>query len=308
MFSHRKVLVVGYGSIGSRHCRLLQEKGHTVAVVSKRPDVPFVAYKDVSSALKDFVPDFIIVSNSTVSHFPTLKNISDCNFQGAVLIEKPLFDNVTDQSCIPAFPVNVAYNLRFHPIIQKIRETISGKNIYSAQFYVGQYLPQWRPGTDYRRCYSAHASQGGGVLRDLSHELDLALWLTGSWKRVTALGGKFSDLEIDSDDVFCLLLETTNCPAVSIQVNYLDLNPRRKLLINGKDFSVQADLVSGKLAINDDIEKYDIDRDYTYSAQLEALLHKDSQTLCSYSQGMDVMTLIDAAEKAVRKETWVRKN
>ena len=48
-----------------------------------------------------------------------------------------------------------------------------------------------------------------------------------------ATGGKVSKLAISSDDMLCLLMETENCPAVSLQVNYLDLVPRREIIVNG---------------------------------------------------------------------------
>ncbi|MGX9365350.1 Gfo/Idh/MocA family protein [Desulfoplanes sp. PS50] len=306
MESRKKVLVVGYGSIGERHCRLLNEKGHEVAVVSRRTDVPFVTFQALLAGLEAFAPDHVLVTNATSSHRAALGHLASCGFQGSILVEKPLFDSVPETVCPSPEGVYVAYNLRFHPIIRKVREIIAGKKLYSAQFYVGQYLPLWRPGTDYRQCYSAHASQGGGALKDLSHELDLAQWLTGSWKRVSALGGKYSDLEIDSDDVFCLLLETANCPAVSVQVNYLDLKPRREMIINAEGVSVQADFVSGRLVVNDDVEEHDVARDHTYAAQLDALVSGKTDTMCSYAQGLDVMKLIDAAENAARDGVWIQ--
>jgi hypothetical protein len=308
MEPNKKILVIGYGSIGSRHCRILQEMGQNLAVVSSRTDVPFETFHDVQIALDTFAPEFVLVTNRTCSHQASLENLSKCNFRGTSLVEKPLFGKLPSSDFFPDFSVYVAYNLRFNPIIRRVKEIISKKIIYSAQFYVGQYLPNWRPGTDYRHCYSAHKSQGGGALKDLSHELDLALWLMGTWRRVAALGGKVSDLEISSDDVFCLLLETAQCPVVSIQVNYLDLQPRREMILNVEGVSVRADLVSGKLAVNDNIETYEIGRNQTYSAQLEALLRRDMQTMCSYAEGLDVIKLICAAEEAARKGKWVQKN
>jgi predicted dehydrogenase len=301
----RNFLVIGYGSIGSRHCRILCNQGYNVAVVSQRQDCPFPRYPDIRSALKSFPAEIIIIANRTKDHFSTLQNLLSIKFHGTVLVEKPLFHVATkslaDDTGLDLF---VGYNLRFHPIIQRLSHAIKGIDLYSAQFCAGQYLPLWRPGTDYRNCYSAFKSQGGGVLRDLSHELDLLQYLTGTWKRVAAIGGKFSPLEIDSDDIFCLLIETERCPAVLVQINYLDRCPRREIIINAADFSIKADLVSGELTINDSVEIYNIERDDTYANQIRALVNGKYDEMCTYSSAIDVMELIDASEKAAHEKVW----
>ncbi len=171
--------------------------------------------------------------------------------------------------------------------------------------YCGQHLSSWRKDRDYSSCYSASRKMGGGVLRDLSHELDYINWMTGGWKRVAALGGKVSDLIIDSDDVFCLLMETKQCPAVSLQVNYFDRIAKREIFINGENFSIRADLIQGRLSVGEETYSFDIDRDVTYVEQLRALTNEKFQVLASRDQGMEILELIQAAEDASQKRTWI---
>ena len=200
-------LIIGYGSIGARHANILKEMWHSVHVVSKRDVKDFPCYKSIKEAVQNRDFDYVVISNETYNHYNSFIELNELGYSGKLLIEKPVFlePRPTPQSDFEN--VFVAYNLRFHPVIQKLHEFLNGKEIYSIQVYVGQYLPDWRPGTDYTRSYSASKAQGGGVLRDLSHELDYINWIAGGWKRVAAIGGKFSDLQIDSDDVFVLLLE-----------------------------------------------------------------------------------------------------
>jgi len=113
----------------------------------------------------------------TCNHYNSFMELNESGYSGKLLIEKPVF---LEPCPIPQSgfeKVFVAYNLRFHPVIQKLHEFVKGKEVYSIQAYVGQYLPDWRPGTDYSKCYSASKAQGGGVLRDLSHELDYINWI-----------------------------------------------------------------------------------------------------------------------------------
>lgn len=301
-----KTLIIGYGSIGARHTRLLSELGSNVAVVSKR-NIDFeVVYNTIPEAIKAWQPKYVIVANKTHDHYDTLHQLAQCGYNGIVLVEKPLFaqyQNIPDNNFNQLF---VAYNLRFHPILQKLQNMLQNETVISANIYVGQYLPNWRPETDYRSSYSASVSQGGGVLRDLSHELDYINWLFGKWQRIIALGGKYSNLHIDSDDVFAAMVETTNCPVLTLQLNYLDRNTRRFILINTTNHTIMADLVGGVLQIDDQTEKFEVPRDYTYLSQHKAIMSDDTRSVCTAQDGKQVMAMIAAAEQSILKKAWVQ--
>ena len=72
---------------------------------------------------------------------------------------------------------------------------------YFARAECGLYLPNWHPWEDYRKFAMAHKNQGEGVLLDTSHEINYLQRLFGKVKDVHGLVGKFSDLEITSDDL-----------------------------------------------------------------------------------------------------------
>lgn len=299
-----RAAVIGYGSIGMRHARLLAAAGCDTAVVSgRRVEFPKV-FDDVATALARHAPQYVVIANATASHHATLLALAQQAYAGTVMIEKPLFDHPRDLPSLPFARVFVAYNLRFHPLLQRLRSLLQQQRIVSVQAYAGQYLPQWRA-ADYRDSYSASAARGGGVLRDLSHELDYLCWLLGGWQRVSALGGRYSSLEIDSDDVFALLLATPRCPVVTVQVNYLDRMSRRSVLVNTEDHTLELDLVRGTLTIDREVESGVVERDFTYRAMHAAALRDEAQTLCTLAEGESTMQLIAAAESAVRHSQWV---
>jgi predicted dehydrogenase len=301
-------LIIGYGSIGTRHANILKEMEHSVYVVSKRDIKDFPCYKSIKEALKNKGFDYAVISNETHKHYESFMELRELGYSCKLLIEKPVFLEPHSLPQSGYENVFVAYNLRFHPVIQKLHEFLNGKEIYSIQAYVGQYLPDWRPGTDYTGSYSASKAQGGGVLRDLSHELDYINWTAGGWKRVTAIGGKFSDLRIDSDDIFILLLEMENCPVASVQMNYLDRKTRREIIVNMKDHTIKADLILNTLEIDGEASEFEVERNMTYTMQHNAILNGDYSTACTLKQGIDVLRLIHGAESASKKQKWISRS
>lgn len=301
-----RAVVVGFGSIGSRHARLLSELGCRTAVVSARAvDFP-ESFPDLESAIDAGHIDYFVIANATADHHATLSRIAASGHAGKVLIEKPLFQHSLPVPEARFSFAGVAYNLRFHPVLRRMKERLEGRQLLSLQIYAGQYLPTWRPGTDYRDSYSASVAAGGGALLDLSHELDYLLWFAGPCEDVAALGGHFSPLEIDSDDIHALLCRTQRCPVATVQVNYLDRQPRRSIIANTTEHTVVADLVAGTVTVDDEVETLRCERDDTYRDMHRAILDGRVESVCSLDEGLQTLRLVDAARKSVHSRAWVQ--
>jgi predicted dehydrogenase len=296
-------LVIGAGSIGNRHRRVLAGLGMTVGVVSRRGGPG--TWTDLEAALLTLRPGYVVVATETADHGRVLDRLAALDYRGRVLVEKPLFAAPRPVPDHRFAVLAVGYNLRFHPVLQRLALALTGERLVSAQLYVGQYLPEWRPDGDYRTGYSSRAAEGGGALRDLSHELDVANWLLGPWQRVAALGGHWSGLEIDSDDTFVLLGAFARCPAASIQVNYLDRRTHRELVINTADHSFAADLIAGTLRQDREPPKqFSQDRDHMLRSLHQAVL-AGTPGPCDVEDGQRVVAMIAAAERAARERVWV---
>ena len=92
-----RVLVIGYGSIGSRHTRVLINLGCKVSVLSKRVVEFEPCYDNLKIALKEEQPDYVVITNKTVEHYSTLLELSRLGYKGIVLVEKPLFHPSADK-------------------------------------------------------------------------------------------------------------------------------------------------------------------------------------------------------------------
>lgn len=301
----RRALVIGYGSIGARHARVLTELDVRVGIVSRRGRGEGEVFTTLESGLNAVQPEYVVVANETVHHIDTLDQLDRLGYRGAVLVEKPLSAGLPGP-CAWAFEqVCLAYNLRFHPALQALARHLQTDRPLAVQAYVGQYLPDWRPGSDYRRSYSAQSALGGGVLRDLSHELDYLGWLFGGWRRLSALGGRRSELEIDSDDCWAVLFEGADGLPITLHLNYLDRVARRQLVVVAERHSYRLDLVAGVLEVDGVAQTFDVERDTTYAAQHRAALAGEWSTLCSLEDGQAVMTTIVSVERAAATGQWV---
>lgn len=300
----KKVLIIGFGSIGKRHASAFKDLGANIALVTKQDIEGQNTYNTVTEALREFSADIVIIANDTGLHEQSLKELSSAGFEGLVMVEKPLGNNSFELKHSFACLV-VSYNLRMSPILLMLKKELSNKSLVAANIYCGQYLPDWRPDRDYRNVYSAKKDLGGGVLRDLSHELDYAQWLLGPMTSVAAHGGHFSSLEIETDDAFTLIGESTSCRSVTVSVNYLDYTGRRTIIIHTNQESYYVDLIAGRLLRNSNVLLENIKTVDTYIEQARRLLNVELADFCSFEEGLHTMKLIEAAEKSVFEKRFI---
>jgi len=297
-------LVIGYGSIGKRHAATLTDLGCQVSLVTQQIIPQYRCYQSVEKALAVEKIDYIVIANATNLHENTLVSVLNTGFAGKILVEKPLFSNPMNINVKNTGHIFVGYNLRFNETLSKLKRLLADEQLISFSARVGQYLPTWRSNSDYRKSYSAKKKEGGGVLRDLSHELDYATWICGDVEAVTALGGKFSELEIDSDDTYSILKRTQKCPSVIIHLDYLGRIVCRQIHVQTTKHTYFADLINHLLLIDD--RKIQCQNVNTYKKQHVAMLMSNSEQLCSYEQGNNIVKLINKIEQANRQGEWVR--
>jgi len=294
-------LVIGYGSIGSRHAVILASMSliDEVYVLSSQEYTPYKTIRSMEE-IKDIDPDYIVVASNTSNHFEELCYLEKNFRDKVVLVEKPLFQQCHDLN-IQNNSVWVGYNLRFHPLIQLMKQKTDGKNIWHVQVFCGSYLPEWRTSRDYRDTSSAKKESGGGVLLDLSHELDYVQWLAGKITPEHVVLDNVSDLDIETDDLLVLVGRTDEKATVQITLNYFTRQPVRQIIIDGEGISIEGDLIAGSAKVTEDGNKLDyswpeLTQNTTYQTEHEALLSSDFDNVCSYQEGQELMRLIDLCQ------------
>lgn len=312
--------VLGFGSIGRRHARILTELGCRVRAYDPVADVGAVpsveSCADVEEAL-DGARAAVIASPTSVH----LDQAGQALERGChVLVEKPIATSADGVAALleraerQARLLAVAMNLRFHPGPRGVKRVIDegaiGRPLF-AHFTFGSYLPDWRPDDDYRKSYSARRELGGGVLLDVIHEIDYAVWLLGSVRGVIASVGHASELEIDVEDFALLQLAFESGAHASMDLDYVDRSYRRGCRIVGTEGSVawswhEQHIVVYGTSGEEDVRPTPSDVAPSYVEQMEAFLRavrEDSSStegtpLVSGAEALEVISVVDAARES----------
>jgi len=244
-----KILVIGCGSIGIRHAAnaahfadvaVFDKDRDRLSKVSEEADT--IQFTDFESAL-DWKPNGVVVATPNHYHLPIATKAVQAGSD--ILIEKPLsgsylgvekFLDLIQQKRKRVF---VVCNMRYHPGVRSLQDNIKriGRPMF-ARAHVGNYLPNMRPGRDYREIYCAHREQGGGVILDAIHEIDYLMWMLGPVNNVSCTADKLSSLDIDVEDFACLCLRHAQNAISEIQMDYLRPFKRRGCEIVGEKGSL----------------------------------------------------------------------
>lgn len=298
-----KIAIIGFGSAGKRHYENFKALNCELAVVSKRKIALANSFSSVSDCQKNFKPEIFFICTETSEHEASLVQIRNSGFNKKVIIEKPIFAQSPKFNFENDFSdIRVSYNFRFNSLLVKLKEEIKGKRVINATAYVGQYLPQWRPESDYRLSYSAKKEKGGGVLLDLSHELDYLQWLLGPNKGVFAMGGKMSELEIDSEDIVNVLMQSQSGVLMNVHLNYLDRSKSRYLVLNTVESTYKLNFVTNEFSKDGVTNVLESDSSL---AMAKDIIANEARGLTTYFEALSVLETVFQCRNSISGKHWV---
>jgi predicted dehydrogenase len=259
------ILVIGAGSIGERHIRVLWSLGYSNIHVFRRQERPF---RDIGNASIQvhLTWDEVIKLNPYAAFIcsPTSLHLEQtlfCIENGIhVFVEKPLTNDlegiqqISNALVAKEVYLQVGYMMRFHPLIKKIKEEIFLKNyggLISIQSKWAEYLPDWHPWEDYTQSYAAKKELGGGVALTLSHDIDLAIYLADSSVNSAHIMKNYkSKLEVDVESGAEIILQFENKITANIHLNFYEKQKERFLKLVFDEASFHFDFFHSSLTIH----------------------------------------------------------
>ena len=298
--SNLKVVIIGFGSIGSKHHFYLKNRPEVakIAILSSRskdelPEMKLEKFEDV----KKFDPDILYICNQTSKHELELSKIEKNFSKKIIIIEKPLSNNLINLDLYKLNKYFVGYNLRYHPLIDFLKNEVELSGFVKAEISVQTDLRKWRK-TDYKSSYSAKSNEGGGVALDLSHEVDYCRYLFGDLDKIFSEKRKISNLEIDSDDQFSLIAQIPNEESLlNFNFSYFAQKEERSIKIFFNDKLLHCDLINSSIIeIKNGEEKLiELDayvQELTLEEQFIDIISNDVPKAATITDGQKVLELV----------------
>ena len=258
------ILIVGLGNFGTKYINLLNSQAEK--------DIYYNIYVLRHSKIKQINEDLLLSEYNIKKFYYSLDDIKSLKFDCVIitnpstfhveianyfinkkvscLIEKPLSNSyekslkLINNNCY----VQIGYLLRYSSMYQYLKNynKFIGK-LLLVKINVGQYLPDWRK-NDYKDSVSSKNDLGGGVLLELSHDINYLLgFLDIESYSIKSFVGKISDLDIDVEDycffVMDLILKSNEKVVASINLDMVDKDSNRTCKLIGEDGSMYLDFI-----------------------------------------------------------------
>jgi predicted dehydrogenase len=322
----KKILVIGLGSIGTRHFNNLKTLGFDdIVLVSSKQDRPAAwaghqVFPKLDQALAAHHFTHAFVCSPTASHVGQLKELVKAKVS-KIYLEKPISHNLDDleqfkTALTQGIQILVGYDLHFDPGLIKVRELLQEKaigKVYSANAFVGQYLPDWRPYEDHRKGMSASLEHGGGVMLDLIHEFDYLIWLLGSVQIVSAIYQENPELEIETEDVADVLIRFESGATGTIHLDYHQRVLIRNCVFTGALGTIKWDLAARTVTLTQADKKAELfdfsgfERNDRYLEIAKAFMDEDSDDrICTFEHGLESLQLVMASKISSQSNSTIK--
>ena len=320
-----RALIVGLGSIGKRHVRIVRElfpKINITVLRHNQCDENNMGVDSCVTTIEDAIarkPQVAIIANPATMHLEVAMQLAKNNIH--LLIEKPIaissqgvqeLINLCEQKQLVLM---TAYNLRFMPSLMELQKQLQKNKIgriFSIKSEVGQNLPSWRPDQDYRKSVSAQKKLGGGVLSELSHEIDYISWIFGPIEWVKSHISKVSNLEVDVEDNANIILgfggKLDKEFSATLNMDFIRQDITRMCTVIGDLGTLRWNGVLGTLHLyTEETHKWKLlfssltERDYTYKEEFKhfiSSIESKKTTLISGTDGLNVILAIEAIHRS----------
>lgn len=310
----KKILIVGLGSIGKKYYEISKKyfDKKNILLLSKHQNKG-----NLNELKKRSDIDFIVLSNPCTQRFFIFKALlgTSKNF----ILEKPTFDKVPSKIQLNEINKKIlqkkikiinGYCLRNHPCVTYLKNLLkkNKKKIFHINFRTTTYLPDWRT-RDYRRTVSSKKILGGGVLNELSHEIDLATYLFGKPISVYSKFYKSHYYNTDTEDGADILFYLKSKKNINIHMNFVTKKEKREIEIIFDDGSfINLDLIKNKLSSDKINKMFKLKKNYLIEEQLKKLIFnfKEKKLNQNFLESVEVIKIINKVRLSNKQKKQIK--
>jgi predicted dehydrogenase len=326
MSGKRKVVVVGLGSIGRRHARLLAGRSDVIAEVCEpsaasleraRPEIGNLTnHASLESALAS-KPQAVVIA--TPHHLHADQTVAALKAGVHVLCEKPMaHDLASAQRMVEAAAsskavLSIGFHMHFVPMMQRVRQMITAGElgqVVHVHCRVGTYITLVNSLSRYQR------TMHGALLFDYAHQPDVLNWWLGRKPRgVYTFGGQGGDLEHTSTpNYLATTIDYEGDLLATIHLNYMQMPQRHEFEVVGDKAWVVVDFDKATVRIGDRAsqsersETFLAERDPHYLAEHQAFFDAiDGKRApeSPASESIVSMRIIDASLRSLKERARV---
>ncbi|WP_324585426.1 Gfo/Idh/MocA family oxidoreductase [Agriterribacter sp.] len=323
MNSHTKVLVLGLGSIGQRHARLLSERSDVDVLLCDISEElrrqasgalvkpPSAVYASYAAALESH-PDIVFICVPNHLHVPmaleAIRNGTD------VLVEKPVSDSLEKaRELVKAAEASsrflqVGYMLRYDEGLITLKEIIDkGEigNLVGGRAMIGTYV------TLLNAKGSDRIDHPNSLVVDYTHELDFISWFFGKVEDVMAMQARMGDLELKPHpNIFQINLKFSSGALVQVHMDYIQFPQRRVFEVYGDRGTLCYDFMTGEIRhftfqrahewTNKNVLPVTERWDDLFRKEHESVFTRRSDGLPPFVSGADGLQALEIAVQAIR--------
>ena len=313
-----RVVVVGLGSIGRRHARLLHARGDlTVELCEPEPGNLKLAIQEVgrlpnhrsyAEALATD-PDMMVIATPHDLHGEQTVQALDRHIH--VLCEKPMSDRLEDAKDMQRAArrsravLSIGFMLHFHPLARRLKQILAEGvlgTVLQVHYSVGSYITLVNSRSRYQ------SSLEGALLLDYAHQPDLIYWLLGEKPSgvymAATQGGRFEFTS--TPNVLALVCDYQRPLLTTIHLNYAQMPQRSACEIIGDRGWALAEIerMSLRLGLRTDAsergETLAVDRDDLYRAEHQAFLDAIAGRREPSSPANEAIVSMEIADAALR--------
>lgn len=239
-----KILVIGLGSMGKRRIRLLSEhkdleifgidsNSERCAEVKEKYGVN--SFVSIDEACKAHKMECAMVCTSPLSHAAIISDCLDHDlhvFTEINLVQDGYSENISKARAkgkVLFLSSTFLYRKETQTIIEKCKNNARLNYVY----HVGQYLPDWHPWESYKNYFIGNP-RTNGCREIMAIDMPWLVTAFGGIKSVQTIKSKNTDLNINYNDNYLILLEHKTGAKGVFAVDVVTRNPIRHIDVYGE--------------------------------------------------------------------------